>query len=266
MEQLITNEEFTEVSTSQDGTFDALMRAALEHIRVEYQAGRITGDQYAQVYLGTMTAAFQNTTQFLLGQLNADVQRQAILAQTAATSAQKLKTDAEKELVIAQTVKTEAEKLVVDETLFKVIAERQLLTKQLEKMQIEMDKMTAEKLLIAEQTTKTVADTAYVTAGLDKISAEVDVLAQRKVTEEAQTSDVAGGATVEGVIGKQKSLYEAQTNGFARDAEHKLSQLMVKSYEIQRMTDEGFSTAGTGLENAEIQKVLNKAKSGIGVA
>jgi len=49
------------------GSFDKLMASADLHIKREYQDGRITGDRYADVYLGVMTSVLGNATQFALG-------------------------------------------------------------------------------------------------------------------------------------------------------------------------------------------------------
>lgn len=60
------------------GVFDALMRAAKAHLVEEYEAKRITGDDYTKVYLGALTAVLQTSAQFLLNEqqvhkLNADI-------------------------------------------------------------------------------------------------------------------------------------------------------------------------------------------------
>ena len=127
------------------------------------------------------------------------------------------------------------------------------------------DQLTKQGNLVVAQTTKTTEETQSITAGISKINKEVEVLNQRKLTEEAQTSDTVNGAAVTGVLGKQKNLYQAQTDGFSRDAEQKLAKTFLDIWSVQRTTDEGFTVAGTGLTNTEIGEVVNKAKQGIGV-
>lgn len=195
MAQLIPNADLTSGLTTGVGTFDLLMRSVLAHIEKEYQAGRIKGNEYSQVYLGAMTAVMQNATQFLVSQLNAD--------KNAA-------------LIDAQIAKTAKEEALID-------------------------------------------------AQILKITAEIAVLEQRKFTEEAQILDTVNGSTVAGVLGKQKSLYAAQTDGFTRDAEQKLTKMMIDVWSVQRTTDEAISPAGAGITDSEIKKVVDKAKIGIGV-
>jgi hypothetical protein len=56
----------TTESLSGTGTFDVLMRATKLHLQEEYDAQRITGHEYATVYLGALSAVLQTATQFLM--------------------------------------------------------------------------------------------------------------------------------------------------------------------------------------------------------
>ena len=166
----IQNSDLTTTQVDGDGVFDLLMQASKAHLEKEYQANRITGKEYSQVYLGMMQAAMQNAVSFLLGKPQAE-----------------------------------------------------------------------------------------------KANAEICVLEARCKNEQAQIKDIVDGVPVAGVLGKQKDLYQAQIDGFKRDAEQKLAKTLIDVWNVQRTTDEGFSVVGTGLENAEIKKVVDLAKAGIGV-
>ena len=48
------------------GVFDIIMKAANENIKIQNQASRITGAEYAEVYLGTMQSAIAEAMKFLL--------------------------------------------------------------------------------------------------------------------------------------------------------------------------------------------------------
>ena len=48
------------------GLFEELMRAANSHIQAEHEAGRISGTNYATVYLGMMQTAMQTAMQYAL--------------------------------------------------------------------------------------------------------------------------------------------------------------------------------------------------------
>ena len=48
------------------GIFDVIMKAANENIKIQNQTSRITGAEYAEVYLGTMQSAISEAMKFLL--------------------------------------------------------------------------------------------------------------------------------------------------------------------------------------------------------
>lgn len=94
-----------------------------------------------------------------------------------------------------------------------------------------------------------------------KVIAETALLGQKKLSEAAQVS--ATNVDADSVIGKQKALYTAQTDGFARDAEQKAAKLMGEAFSVQRTTDPTLNPAGSGLEYANIQRAVNKLLSGV---
>lgn len=61
----------TTVELKGKGVFDKLMQAVKLHLQEEYDAQRITGNDYTQVYLGAMTAVLQTSTQFLVNEQGA---------------------------------------------------------------------------------------------------------------------------------------------------------------------------------------------------
>lgn len=58
-----------------DGVFDDLMETVNAHLDAQFKLGRITGSDYATVYLGAMQAALQQSVAFALGaeKTNAEV-------------------------------------------------------------------------------------------------------------------------------------------------------------------------------------------------
>ena len=61
-------EALTTVSIDGSGVFDVLIKATKIHLQEEFDAQRITGKEYATVYLGALTAVLQTATQFLLNE------------------------------------------------------------------------------------------------------------------------------------------------------------------------------------------------------
>lgn len=61
-------ETLTQVEVNGNGAFDKLMQSTKLHLKEEYDAQRITGDEYSKVYLGALTAVLQTSIQFLLNE------------------------------------------------------------------------------------------------------------------------------------------------------------------------------------------------------
>lgn len=74
------------------GVFDVLMGAVNENVKIQYDSGRIVGQDYAQVYLSALQSSVQAAIQFLLQEgksaaeaaevaANAEKQREVLQAQ-----------------------------------------------------------------------------------------------------------------------------------------------------------------------------------------
>ena len=206
-------------------------------------------------------------------------QKLNLVAEKSNTNLTGLKISAETIYLSLQQTKLGSDKLLVDRQTANLTLDAantplqgNLINKQIDKLAEDVlasseqrTQLVKQGLLVDSQTAKTTQETAAVLAGVSKINKEVEVLDQRKATEKAQIADNVDGVAVTGVLGKQKSLYQAQTDGFARDAEQKLAKTFLDIWSVQRTTDEGFTVAGTGLSNTEIGTVVAKAKQGIGV-
>jgi hypothetical protein len=78
----ILTKDLTTGAVGGAGVFDQLMVSVDAHLNREFKANRIKGTDYAQVYVGSMTAAMQNAVQFLLGKQAADKQAELLASQT----------------------------------------------------------------------------------------------------------------------------------------------------------------------------------------
>jgi hypothetical protein len=101
--------DLTTVALDGTGVFDVLMSSVDLHINREFRSGRITGDQYADVYVQAMTSVLSNSTQFVLSKDQAKwsaitAQMQARIAEIQATGS----------LVDLEKTKVEAAKIVFD--------------------------------------------------------------------------------------------------------------------------------------------------------
>jgi hypothetical protein len=108
-----------------------------------------------------------------------------------------------------------------------------------------------------------------VTEQIAKTVTEETLLDQKTVTELAQTADELPAGlgknvytTITGVIAKQKALFGKQADGFDRDAEQKLTKMLLDTW-IVRQTTDGADSSLAGIAEADIKDVVNKARTGI---
>jgi hypothetical protein len=134
---------------------------------------------------------------------------------------------------------------------------------------VQLAQVRNEDLRTINDTTRATNDTnrsiGELQALVDKTEAEVALLNQKTETELAQVVDAVATGTVTGIIGKQKILFQKQTDGFDRDAEQKLAKIMVDTWSVRQTTDGTADSTAAGLNEVHIKAVLDKAKSGITV-
>lgn len=95
------------------GVFDKLIQAVEQHILSQHKAGRITGSDYADVYLGSMQSVLSESVKFLLTEQQAEKQAELIAEQVISEQRknepgglidlEKKKNQEEIDLIIAQT-------------------------------------------------------------------------------------------------------------------------------------------------------------------
>jgi hypothetical protein len=125
-----------------------------------------------------------------------------------------------------------------------------------------------QKLNLVEEVLKTRQDTANAVSTnavilnqATKVLSEVALLDQKKASEVAQTENT---ADPDSVIGKKSALYQKQTDGFDRDAEQKLTKMLLDTWSIRQSTD-GATASTAGIQDSAIRDVIGTAKAGISV-
>lgn len=145
------------------------------------------------------------------------------------------------------------------------LLEQQVLKAQVEVQVLEQQKLNAQQefLVLQAQVEKLNAEKDVILASQLKTEQEKLLLEQKVLTERAQVE--AGIAAAGSVIGRQNALYEAQANGFLRDAEQKAANIMVGVWNVQRTTDsDTLANADNGLLDANIKKAVEKLLTGVG--
>ena len=141
--------------------------------------------------------------------------------------------------------------------------EAQLLVKQI--ALVEQQKLNAEveNTVLVAQECKLRAEYDLTMANILKANQETALLAQKTASERAQILSL--GVDDDSVLGRQKALYQAQTDGFKRDAEQKAAKVMIDTWNVRRTTDEGTVADGTNMLNdATVGRAVTKLLSGVG--
>jgi len=165
---------------------------------------------------------------------------------------------------------------VLDSSL-RFLLEKDQANLQAEKIKAEVELAAAQKALVEQQVLNAVVENAVLVAQECKLKAEFDLikeqvlksaaetelLNQKLLTEKAQVTAL--GVDPDSVVGRQKALYAAQTNGYERDAEQKAADLMIKSWATRRTTDEATVADSTNmLYDQAVGRAVTKLLNGIG--
>lgn len=266
---VITVEALTNACDTSEGTgvFDILLKTVTSKLHDEFARGRLAGPQYSEVLLGSIQTVLQQSLQFLLSKdkVTAELALLELQKQTITIQNDKLKlekdilmqekvlNDIKKDMALVETdllelqlitatkqnllidaqVLTEGQKRLnmVQENL-QVTAQTSLINQQKDNLLVDKSKIENEALLIEAQKDNTVAGIPLNASQKLRIDAETSLINAKLITETAQTSGAAGG-----LLGKQMQLYQAQIDGFAKDAAQKAAKVAGDIWAVARTTD-----------------------------
>lgn len=249
-----------------EGIFDVFMQVVKLHLLEEYNNDRINGVEYSQVYLGALDTVMKNAIAYVATntsnvKANAEIGliRQKIVTELSLTDDDiPAGLGFNDGLIVnglneATKLNTEAQTVLTDQKTVTELAQ------------------TGDILPAAFGKNLSTSILGVVEAQINKAESEKILLDQKSATELSQTSDTIPVGTainpstaVEGVVKTQKDLFVKQTDGFDRDAEQKLVKMMIDTWTVRRTTDTGTLVDANGLSDAEINKILDVAKIGIG--
>ena len=283
----LTTALLTERVVDGNGTFDAIMTAMKEHLKIEYNEGRITGAEYTKAYIAMLQSALQFAVQYLLGRDNAYFQAIGAQTQALTNSINIYKAKVELAIAQAQAHQNKAEYAnkvcslgsidkqvtLVESQTGKVNEETKLVGAQT-LVQTQQEKLLVEQTEAAHsQTSDTKLDNSPVSGSIGKqaalIQAQTEVQKQQKEllveqTEQAhaQVSDTQldGTTPVTGYTGNQNSLLKQQVTSFKKDAIIKAAKVYADSLTTQLSMNTA-TVAGTGLDAAGIGKAIGKLAS-----
>lgn len=290
-------EDLTTVAIDGTGVFDKLMQTMRLHLAEEFNKGRLKGQEYSQVLSSSFTAVLQNSVMFLLQKDEAAnkaalIEAQIILTQKQGELLDKqiAREELEADLIAAKVNLTNEQALMPEAEIRRINAQitsagfADLLT-QAQTAKTEQDVLTAveQTLLIkkqVEQATQEILNLQQTLLNLVAqeclLRAQYDLTMEQKLNTTAQTALVqartsteranvlATGVDADSVIGRQKALYKAQSDGFTRDAEQKAAKLLIDSWNVRRTTDSGTVADGTNkLYDPSIGRLVDKLLAGV---
>ena len=224
----LTNADLTTGVVGGTGTFDVLMKSLSNHLKDEFDKGRITGADYTRAYIAMTEAALGNAVQYLLGKDQSfwAAQRAQIEAYTASVQLETAK-------VQYAGIRAEALNQKANYALTKI------------KISNESIAFSTAKYNLTNMLPKQLA----------LVGEQVEV--QRAQTMDTRTDNV---TVVKGSVGKQKELYSQQITSYQRDAEVKAAKLFTDAWITQKTIDEGL-LAPTGFQNTSVDTILSKLKT-----
>lgn len=245
----ITNEQLTEATLSGNGLFDILMRATKAHLQEEYSKQRISGPEYAKVYLESLTAVLGAATEFLLQRDLKELERQILEVRLEMAALEKDKVEAEIRLVEAQVALAEAEAENVLKMGTKLEAETLMIGQQTTNLAVEAlnipkigSKLDAEVLLVGQQKANLAAEAENIPKIGDKLDAEALLTTQQRTNLEAEALNIPKqGAVLDG----QKCKLDAE---FDVLQEQRLKTASETSLLNQKRLTEQAQTSSTGID------------------
>ena len=219
--------EITDGCPQGEGVFDQLMKSVKAHLLEEYDAQRIRGSEYTQVYLNSLSQAMGQSIQWQLGAQIAENQALLIEKQIENVEKQNLLLEEQRQLLIAQTAQTNQQTTNLD-------LEANNIPKQGDILDAQEDQLV--------RSTETIIKSLEIGGLLDKQLEQV--VAQTSNIEQQGTNLEAEALN----IPKQGDILDAQEEQLIRSTE-----VILKSLEVGGLLDKQVEQIVTQTANIEQQ-------------
>lgn len=259
----LTVDELTTETVAGTGVFDRLMRAGAAHLEHEFLKGRIKGPEYSEVYLGTMQNVLSTSVDFLTRSRLESLQALKLQQDVVLGKVEVFKARAQLEVLKVEIYKARMEAEKTKAELVIALQQQELIRAQtLVAYQQALNEAQQRRVLVATEC-KLRAEFDLVRSNTLRTDAETELVTQKRATELAQTQGT--GVTLDSVIGRQKALYQAQADGFKRDAEQKAAKIMIDTWSVRRTTDETGTQPSTDnrLRDTDIGIAVSKLLAGL---
>lgn len=253
----LTNALLTEKVVDGDGTFDVIMTSIGAHLGGQFEKSRITGAEYAKVYMEALGVALQGAIQYLTTKDTA--YWQAIRAQMEARTAAVQLVESRVNLVTAKTRLAIAQLEAANQEAQYALTKMKVATEEIGYCTAKYNLdyiLPAQKLVLEDQHNTATYQLANI------LPAQKQLITEQMETQRANTSNTRsdGVTAVVGMVGKQKDLYTQQITSYQRDAEVKTAKLFTDAWITMKTIDEGLLPP-TNFNNTSIDAILADLKT-----
>jgi hypothetical protein len=252
----LTNALLTEKVVDGDGTFDVIMSSIGAHLGGQFEKSRITGAEYAKVYMEALGVALQGAIQYLTTKDTA--YWQAIRAQMEARTAAVQLVESRVNLVTAKTRLAIAQLEAANQEATYALTKMKVATEEIGYCTAKYNLdyiLPAQKLVLEDQHNTATYQLANI------LPAQKKLIDEQMETQRANThNNRTDGTTVVGMVGKQKDLYTQQITSYQRDAEVKTAKLFTDAWITMKTIDEGLLPP-TNFNNTSIDAILADLKT-----
>ena len=272
--------ELDDVTDSSTGMFEGLMDAVQVRLDKAYTGKRITGPDYAKVFIELTTGVMNQATQFALSKQTSANQAALVDVQRIKVEQDIINASLQQELYVQQNINAELEGRLIKQ---KFVTELAQTSDSVPTYDLQTGAFLAVDNIVDGVIGTTKADTKQKTQNasatklvideqLLKVTQEKFLLQQKRATEQAQTSGAvhtySSDGTVEnnglrtnitgGVIFQENRLREQQTKGFQRDSEQKVMKMMIDAW-IVRFSEDAASAlpSASGVDDVAIKDIIN---------
>ena len=243
----------TSGSLNGDGSFDVLMQIIQKYLEREYKENRISGTDYAKLYIESMQLALNNASQYILQAENAAWQGRLLKAQAQQMEYEKIKSKLEAKRMLLSLFQIEAEmKKAQIEALIastQLVATKMSLSSaynQINVMHEQIDQVraaTKETLQDGTPVAGTLAkEKQQISKNIEQLEQQIlnlikqrDLLGEQIESQRAQTlDDRTDSAPVKGILGAQRELYIEQKEAYLTDAKTKVVKMGLDTWTTRK--------------------------------
>lgn len=233
MAEIFNIDDFTVGSLGGTGVFDILMASVKDHLKVEYDAGRIRATDYANSYIQLMGLVLGESSKFVISKAKVAADINLIEAQIRGEDASTAIKQFQLDFILPNEIALKEAQLAI------ALKELLIKEKQLEMVAYELEnKLPSDVSLIQSQ------DALYT---------------QKTITEKAQVDNTVVGAS--SVIDLSNKLLKEQTTAYITNGNQTAAKLMIDTWVVRHTADPDGNletSPGLRLTDADIGSAVAK--------